>query len=718
MPSGMTEVARATVTIIPNMQGAQKTIASELGAASESSGKSAGEKAGSSMASGIGTALKAAGGAIVAGFGAAMAGVTAVAKEAFSNFADYQQLTGGIETLFGTGGQSMQDMVDAAKAAGESTKGIIDKYKELNDAQNLVMSNASNAWKTAGLNVNEYMETVTSFAASLKQSTSSNIEAAKAADIAVQDMADNSAKMGTSMEAIQNAYKGFAKQNYTMLDNLNLGYSGTRSEMERLLKDAEKLTGQKYDIDNLANVYDAIHAIQTEIGITGTTAKEAMFTISGSAAATSSAWQNVLTAIGGGGDLREAMNGLTKAIFGDSNGGGLLANVLPQIQTAFEGIGEFISTAAPIITENIPPLIESLVPVLIDSATTLINSVMDALPSLLASAGKIGEILIDKLTGIIPQLLKTGIDLVVMLATGITQAIPKLLPTLVKLVLDVGQMLVDNAPKLLTAALELVKTLADNIASNAVNLVTGAIALISQLEVFIIENLPMIIQTAGEIVLALVQGLTSPEAINQLVDAYLQMADAFIDAVIDNLPEILEAGILMLGALGEGLIKAIPELLMIVPKIYKKLFDKLILMDWKSIGKNIIKGIENGIWAASDAITKAIEDMCKKCWQSVKDFFGIKSPSRLMAYAGRMIGEGLVNGIESEESAVDRAMARLNNVTFGSFAPELAYAGDGFEGAGSSSIVNTITVNGASDPEMWAQGFIRTLNRQERMLNG
>lgn len=717
MPSGMTEVARATVTIIPNMQGAQQTIASELGAASESSGKSAGEKAGSAFSANMGTALKAGVDVVMDTVGAAMKSVGAMAKEAFSNFADYQQLTGGIETLFGTGGQTMQDMVDAAKAAGESTKGIIDKYKELNEAQDLVMANASNAWKTAGLNVNEYMETVTSFAASLKQSTSSNIEAAKAADVAVQDMADNSAKMGTSMESIMAAYAGFSKGQFTLLDNLRIGYGGTKTEAERLLKDAEKLTGQKYDINNLADVYDAIHVIQTEMGITGTTAQEAMFTISGSAAATKSAWENVLTAIGGGGDLREAMNGLTKAIFGDSNGGGLLANVLPQLQTAFEGIGEFVSTAAPIISEKIPVLIDSLLPVVVDSVSVLLESVVDALPGLLESLGKVGETVISKVTEMLPKLLQTGIDLVVMLADGITKAIPKLLPTLVKLVLDVGQMLVDNAPKLLSAALELVKTLAENIASNAVNLVTGAIALISQLEVFIIENLPMIIKTAGEIVMALVEGLTSPEAINQLVDAYLEMADAFIDAVIDNLPEILEAGILMLGALGEGLIKAIPELLMIVPKIYKKLFDKLILMDWKSIGRNIINGIKEGVLKAKDTLLKAFQDLCTEAWGKVKDFFGIKSPSRLMAYAGRMIGQGLVKGIEGEESAVDRAMTRLSNVTFGSFTPALAVAGD-MGGAGSSSIVNTITVNGASDPELWAQGFIRTINRQERMLNG
>jgi hypothetical protein len=213
-----TELAKAYVQIIPSARGIGEGIQKEI------DGSGVGQKAGSSIASGIGSALKGVGGTVAASLGAAMAGVGAVAKEAFSSFANYQQLTGGIETLFGTGGQSMMDMVEAAKAAGESTKGVIDKYMELQDTQDFVMQNASNAWKTAGLNVNDYMETVSSFAASLKQSTSSNMEAAKAADLAVQDMADNYAKMGTSMEAIQNAYNGFAKGQYTMLDNLKLGY--------------------------------------------------------------------------------------------------------------------------------------------------------------------------------------------------------------------------------------------------------------------------------------------------------------------------------------------------------------------------------------------------------------------------------------------------------------------------------------------------------------
>lgn len=704
-----TSIGKAYVQIVPSAVGITDAISKEI------DGDAVGKKTGSSMASGIASVLGKSGAAIAAGFGAAMAGVGAVAKEAFNSFADYQQLTGGIETLFGAGGQSMMDMVTAAKEAGESTQGIVDKYMELKDAQDLVMANASNAWKTAGLNANEYMETVSGFAASLKQSTSSNIEAAKAADVAVQDMADNSAKMGTSMESIMAAYAGFSKGQYTLLDNLKIGYGGTKTEMERLLKDAEKLTGQKYDINNLANVYDAIHAIQTEMGITGTTAKEAMFTISGSAAATKSAWENVLTAIGGGGDLKEAMYGLQKAIFGGENGGGLLANVIPQIQTAMEGIGDFIGAAAPIISEQIPVLVDSLLPVLVDSASALLSSVLDALPGLLDSLGSVGETVISKITELLPQLLQTGIDLIVMLANGITQAIPKLLPTLVNLVLDIGNMLVSNAPKLLTAALELVKVLAENLASNAVNLATGAIALISQLEVFIIENLPMIIQTAVEIVLALVEGLTSPEAINQLIDAYILLVTSLIDAVVENLPEIIETGLVMIGALAKGLMEALPELIMVVPKIYKSLFDKLTSMDWASIGKNMLLGIKNGLLKAKDTLLKAIKDLCTECWASVKSFFGIASPSKLMTYAGTMIGEGLALGIEGQQKTVTDAMAGLNTAIYGGVGSgQLAYAGS----YGGGSITNNITVNGAEDPELWTQGFIRTLKREGRMING
>ena len=217
------------------------------------------------------------------------------------------------------------------------------------------MENASNAFKTAGLSANEYMETVTSFSASLLQSLDGDTQAAaKAADMAIQDMSDNANKMGSDMASIQSAYQGFAKQNYTMLDNLKLGYGGTRSEMERLLADATAISGIEYDISNLSDVYEAIHVIQTEMGITGTTAEEAMFTISGSANATKAAWNNVLTAIAGGGDLDKAIDDLVDSVFGGASGGGLLNNILPRVDTIINGIGKFLVKSAPILADKIP----------------------------------------------------------------------------------------------------------------------------------------------------------------------------------------------------------------------------------------------------------------------------------------------------------------------------------------------------------------------------
>jgi hypothetical protein len=409
--------------------------------------------------------------------------------------------------------------------------------------------------------------------------------------------------------------------------------------------------------------------------------------------------------------LTTVMNGFTGLITGTDG-------AEKQISSGINSLIKNITTALPQVLEAASSIVDGVVSVAPELIVSISDAIISALPQLGSTLLQVGESAMKALSSVIPQALKAGIELILQLASGITQAIPKLLPSLVSLVLEVGNMIVQNAPRLLEAALLLVKTLAENIASNAVELVTGAIALISQLEVFIIENLPMIIETAGEIVLALVQGLTSPEAINQMIDAYLLLVDSLVDVVTENIGEILKTGFIVVAALAKGLLEALPELLMVVPKIYKGLFDKIILMDWKSIGKNIITGIKDGLVKAKDTLLNAIQNLCTEAWSKVKDFFGIASPSKLMKYAGTMIGEGLVKGIESEESAVDRAMARLNNVSFGSFTPELAFAGaDGMGGSG-SSIVNTITVNGASDPELWAQGFIRTLNRQERMLHG
>lgn len=297
----MADIATAFVKIMPSAQGIREQLGRQFEGEGESSGKSFGKGFG-------GLLKKVLTGAAVA---KSLKAFGSIVRQGVDAYANYEQLVGGVETLFGTGGQGLREY---AASIGKSVADAAGEWKAYKAAQNTVLQNASNAYATAGLSANAYMETVTGFAASLKQSfdgTAAGAQAAAiAADMAVTDIADNANKMGTPMERITDAYQGFAKQNYTMLDNLKLGYGGTKTEMERLLADAQKLTGVKYDINNLADVYSAIHVIQGELGITGTTAKEAMSTIQGSLNMTKAAWENVLTALGGGGELDGAVTNL------------------------------------------------------------------------------------------------------------------------------------------------------------------------------------------------------------------------------------------------------------------------------------------------------------------------------------------------------------------------------------------------------------------------
>ena len=300
-----------------------KSFKSEL----DKAGSSAGESAGGLFNTKFSGALKKLGGIVGAlGIGKMIADTI---SDSIQAYADYEQLVGGVETLF-------------------------------KDSSGMVQAYAKNAYKTAGLSANAYMETVTSFSASLLQSLGGDTEkAAKYADMAITDMSDNANKMGTSMESIQYAYQGFAKQNYTMLDNLKLGYGGTKSEMERLLADAEKLTGIKYDISNLSDVYEAIHVIQTELGITGTTAQEASTTIQGSFNMMKAAWDNLLVALA---DPSADFS----AIFGEmvDSASTLLANAIPILGNL---LGEMIV--------KLPEAIEQLAPILVDAIVRLVLKV-------------------------------------------------------------------------------------------------------------------------------------------------------------------------------------------------------------------------------------------------------------------------------------------------------------------------------------------------------
>lgn len=273
---------------------------------------------------------------------AAATAMVAITKGAVENYGDYEQLVGGVETLFGAGGQSLSEY---AKSVGKTTTEAKDEYNNLIKAQEAVIEKANGAYKTAGMSANDYMETVTSMSAALIQSLDGDtVAAAEKADMAITDMSDNANKMGSDIESIKNAYSGFAKANYTMLDNLKLGYGGTKEEMQRLLDDATKISGVKYDISQYGDIVDAIHVVQTEMGITGTTAKEAATTIQGSIASAKAAWTNLQTGLA------------------DENADldALVGELVDSVVTVIDNIAPRVMAAVPRILQAVPQLITGL----------------------------------------------------------------------------------------------------------------------------------------------------------------------------------------------------------------------------------------------------------------------------------------------------------------------------------------------------------------------
>ena len=349
----------------------------------------------SGLSSKLGNGLKTAAKIGAAAVAAAGTAIVAISKQAIEQYADYEQLVGGVETLF----------------------------KQSSDT---VMGYAENAYKTAGMSANEYMETVTSFSASLLQSLDGDTAAAaEKANLAITDMSDNANKMGTDMELIQNAYRGFAKSNYTMLDNLALGYGGTKEEMQRLLEDAEKLSGIEYDISSYADIVDAIHVVQTEMGITGTTAKEASTTIQGSVSSMKSAWQNLLTGVA---DDNADFDGLVNNFVDSLVGVG--ENIIPRINTVIQGLTQLISqsseTIIPMVVETLLQNLPAIVAAGMDLIMALVNGIIDNMDVLIDSTIELIDVVVDKLIENLPKLIDGGVRLIIALAGGLIKAIPKL----------------------------------------------------------------------------------------------------------------------------------------------------------------------------------------------------------------------------------------------------------------------------------------------------
>lgn len=684
MPNNNT-IGAAYIQIKPSTDG----ISGELKKAMGDAGESGSSSFGSAFASGI----KKFGAVSSAVIGAAASGVTALTKSAVSAFGDYQQLEGGVQTLFGTGGKTLEEFAEKAKVTAKEIEnsgvdwekyadtawmtqggGIaslldelqwnIDEIKtssedleeylqfewdlDLEDAklaikayqdamtdesiqakfdtqmqaQALVMENASKAYESAGISANKYMENVTSFAASLKQSTSDELEAAKIADMAIIDMADNANKMGTSMESIQTAYQGFAKQNYTMLDNLKLGYGGTKSEMQRLLADATAISGIEYDLDSLADVYSAIHVIQDELGIAGTTSDEAATTIQGSLGMLSASWSNLVAGIANPDmDLGVLIDNVV------TSAETALGNLTPVIERALAGIGDALVRFTPIIADMLPGLVTSLLPPLLNSAMTLINALVESLPTILAilieQIPSIINLIVETVITLLPVIIDLGLQLILALADGIIDNLDAIIPALVDVTLTIVDKLTDpeTLSKLIEASLEIIIALASGLIDALPKLIEKIPVIISNLVEALIKNAPKLFVAAGELMGQIVMGL------------------------LDVLPALYKAG---------------NEIIDTIRGFFEKLPD--MALEW---GMDLLAGFIEGIMSKISGLRDTVSNIAN----TVKDFLGFSEPdmgplSNFHTFAPDMI-DLFASGIKSNIGTITNAVGMVADAVAG-----------------------------------------------------
>ena len=528
----------------------------------------------------IGSAVNTAVKASAAAVGAASAGVAALGTACINAYADYEQLVGGVETLF-------------------------------KDSADTIQTYADNAYKTAGLSANEYMETVTSFSASLLQSLDGDTEkAAAAADLAITDMADNANKMGTAMESIQYAYQGFAKQNYTMLDNLKLGYGGTKEEMQRLLADAEKLSGVKYDLSSYADIVEAIHVIQTEMGITGTTAKEASTTIQGSVASMKAAWANLM--VGMADDTQNFDMLLSNFI---ESIGTVADNLLPRIGIVIDGMGKLVAGLAPEIASALPTLTNELLPNLVElgvqSISALVQGIQENGDSLAAGALSIVGTLAEGIVELLPMVADTAASLAVSLADGLTESLPNIIPV----------------------AIETISTLVENLT----------------------ENANIIIDAGIQIILALGEGLIA--ALPQLIETVPQIVINIANVINDNAPKLVDTALYLITRLAVGLVQAIPTLVVNIPKIIEAIVAAFMAFQWLNLGKQLIDGVANGVKKAGESMATA----AKNAFSKFKSKITGSEVATELKNIGKYIIDGIVGGIKNSLSKIANIAGKIKD---------------------------------------------------------
>ena len=603
--------------------------------------------------SNLGSTLKTVGVAMGASAAAAAAAAVALGKAVVEAYGEYEQLVGGVDTLFEDSSKQLQDY-------------------------------ANNAYKTAGMSANDYMETVTGFSASLIQSLGGDTEAAvKYADMAITDLADNANKMGTDIGLIQTAYQGFAKQNYTMLDNLKLGYGGTKTEMERLLADAQAISGIEYDISSYADVVEAIHVIQESMGVAGATAAEAEYTIDGSINSMKAAIANLVVGFGNAdADIEQLCNNVVDA-FQD-----VLTNITPVIENIIAALPTALNALLATVIELLPTLLATVVNLFSQVLTTLLEMIPQLIPALVQAVMTIVNTLVENL----PLFVDAAVQIVVSLVEGIGSALPQLIPAAVEAIITIVQGLINSLPMILDAALQLITGLADGLLAAIPVLIKALPEIIMSIIDFLLDAIPQIIDTGIQLLTSLVTAL--PEIITAIVEAIPQIIEGIIIAVLGAIPEIIQAGIDLLVSLIQALPEIITTIITAIPEIIGSVVNALIgsipqiveagvtlfvaliqnlptiiveivkavpqilsglvsafsngISQMKNVGTNLVKGLWEGIQSLASWLWDKVSGWISGIWDGICDFFGIHSPSTEMAWLGEMMVKGLGEGFDDE----------------------------------------------------------------------
>lgn len=606
---------------------------------------------------------------------AATAGVVALSKAALDSYAQYEQLVGGVETLF-------------------------------KDSADTVQQYAANAYKTSGVSANTYMEQATAFSASLIQSLGGDTQAAaQYANQAIMDMSDNANKMGTNIESIQMTYQSLMRGNYAMLDNLKLGYGGTKAELERLVADASKLTGEALDPSKFSDVITAIHAVQENLGITGTTALEAATTIEGSVNMTKAAWSNLLTGIADdNADFQTLVDNFVTSVETAAS------NILPRLQIIFSGIGQLVAALAPVIAQAIPTLITNVLPGLATAAGQMLTAFGSALitnlPLLMTSATQLVMGFLTYLQTNLPLILSSGAQIIQMLGTGIMTALPQIMTAAVGVVQTLESYFSESAPQMIEGASALLQSLAAGITQGISTIASSAGEIVAGFVNFLTENLPAIYDAGFEFIGSLLNGIISAiptlvgqlpqvisaviqyfttafpqivqsgiellvnfaqgiiSAIPQLVAQIPQIIAAIVSTIASNLPQILQSGISIIQSLIQGILSLIGSVMSAIGEIASTIINKVMELPGQmlSIGGQIIQGLVNGIMSGVSSVVSAIGNVVSSAVSAAKNFLGIHSPSRVFRdLIGWMITQGMALGIKKGEQQVLTVADQLNN---------------------------------------------------------